>query len=115
MKNRIVNMTTHTVDVLDKNKKVIISIKPSGGSIRLGKTVTQVTTLNCFNNKNNMNGIPITKTIYSSATLPKQEEGVFYIVSQMIKNSVNRNDLLVPTQIKRDNQGRILGCMSLGI
>ena len=41
--------------------------------------------------------------------------GVFYIVSQLVKNALpDRTDLLVPAEVVRDGNGNIIGCKSLG-
>ena len=43
-------------------------------------------------------------------------QAVFYIVSQMVKNALpERKDLLVPAEIVRDNDGRIVGCKGFQI
>ena len=40
----------------------------------------------------------------------------YYIVSQIIKSRFpEREDLLVPAEMQRDNDGNIIGCRSLGI
>ena len=48
--------------------------------------------------------------------LPEPSEGDFFIVSQIVKSALpNRSDLLVPAELVRDNEGRIIGCKSLAI
>lgn len=60
-------------------------------------------------------GIKTIKTKFlAPAGLPDQKEGVFLIVSQIVKSACkNRSDLLVPAEIVRDGNGVILGCRSL--
>lgn len=47
--------------------------------------------------------------------LPEKVEGVYLIVSQLVKNAApERTDLLVPAEVYRDESGNIVGCKSLG-
>lgn len=40
---------------------------------------------------------------------------IYYIVSQLVKSALpDREDLLVPAEVVRDEQGHIIGCRSLG-
>lgn len=46
--------------------------------------------------------------------LPDPQENTFYIVSTLVaQNAINRKDLLVPVDIVRDENGKILGAKSL--
>jgi hypothetical protein len=69
-----------------------------------------------------IDGLPTSYTVFGEAeNLPDEQEGTFYIVSQLIKNTPSlrdRNDLLVPTDLVKDTteDGKtiIKGCKSLG-
>jgi hypothetical protein len=63
-----------------------------------------------------MDGTPTSKTEFGKPEgLPELQEGVFYIVSQLVKSALpNRADLLVPAEVVRDQSGNIVGCKSLG-
>lgn len=105
----LINLTPHQVTILGDNNKVLRAIEPSGEIARLKTSVKAEGTIE---------GIKITKTCFDSVEgLPEQAIGIFYIVSQMVKNSPitrERTDLLVPTEVVREG-GKILGCKSLGI
>ena len=46
--------------------------------------------------------------------LPEPKKDTYYVVSALVAGAAkNRNDLLIPNDIVRDDQGRIIGCRSL--
>jgi len=47
--------------------------------------------------------------------LPDPPEGVYYIVSLAVAQAARRPDLLVPDDMVRDEQGRILGCRRFAV
>lgn len=101
-----INLTPHDITLLN-DEGVVERIIPSSGVARLKAiTVQEPPVL----------GIPISKTVYSEPVgLPPHETGVYFIVSQLIKNALpHRADLLVPAEVVRDSEGNILGCKSLG-
>lgn len=59
--------------------------------------------------------IPVSQTTFGEVEgLPKEQEGIYYIVSRLIIQALpSRKDLLVPNDIVRDNKGQIIGCKSL--
>lgn len=65
----------------------------------------------------NCQGYPLTKTEYGEVEgLPPFKEGTYYIVSSLVKSACpNRADLLVPNELVRDEQGKIVGCKSFAI
>ena len=100
------NMTPHTVTICDDAGTILKTIE-SDGCIRLQAVVQQA---------GEVDGVRITCTKFLADSLPEAEEGVFFIVSQMVKNACpNRIDFLVPTEMVRDADGRIIGCKSLGV
>ena len=64
---------------------------------------------------NTINGVSITETTFGKTTdLPEKVEGVYLIVSRMIlEANKDRDDLLVPNELVRDETGNIVGCKSL--
>jgi len=98
----IINMTPHPVNIVDG-----ITIPASGQQIRLA-VITQPGVP--------IDGVPTSTTVFGAPVgLPDYQEGVFYIVSQLVKSACpGRNDLLVPADVVRDNKGQIVGCRSLG-
>ena len=111
----IINLTPHAINVVDKEtKKILITFPKSENPARLpAKTVVL--------DKMKVEGIVIpistTEFNYEEATnLPKYIIGMFYIVSRMILSAFpDRNDLLVPNELVRDDAGNIIGCASLAI
>ena len=46
--------------------------------------------------------------------LPEPKKDTYYVVSALVAGAAkNRNDLLIPNDIVRDEKGRIIGCRSL--
>lgn len=104
MRNKIINLTPHDVDIY-KDGKIVKTYK-SKGSLRLKEILTS-------NGK--ICGVPIVKSEYCKDKIPKYQEGIFYIVSNVIQFAYpKRKDLLVTLDLVRDNEGNIIGCKSLG-
>ena len=105
---KLKNFTPHNVViVIDSTKKIVI---PSDGIARVTETKTVAPSID-------VDGVTI-ETFKSSfgevENLPPQEEGVMVIVSAMVASAAkDRNDLLVPGELLRDNDGNIIGCKSL--
>lgn len=58
------------------------------------------------------------KIINCTPHLPPEEPGTMLIVSALVANAGmahGRKDLLVPTRMVRDVEGRIVGCLALAI
>ena len=102
------NFTPHNVViVINDVTKIVI---PSDGIARVTETKTVAPSID-------VDGV-IIETFKSSfgevENLPPQEEGVMVIVSAMAASAAkDRNDLLVPGELVRDNDGNIIGCKSL--
>ncbi len=104
---KIINLTPHPIKILDAQSNVTTVIEPSGQVVRLPAQIESY---------GKIAGVPITKTKYGLSQLPPKKRGVYYIVSQMVKNAApDRGDLLVPAQVVRGSDGRIFGCQSLGL
>ena len=103
---QLVNLTPHAIDVMGTDN-VVRTIPASGMVCRL-TTSTELVDV--------VGGLRITKTVFGEPSgLPEEKEGTYYLVSQLIKNALPaRSDLLVPAEVLRDNQGKILYCQSLG-
>ncbi len=104
---KIINKTPHAVQII-KNGKIIRTYEKGDSQIRLAVKTVQDTPL--------LDGTPTSRTEFGEPEgLPNPKEGVFYIVSQLVKNALpNRTDLLVPAEVIRDEQGNVIGCQSLG-
>lgn len=104
---QIKNFTPHAINICN-NAGEIVKVIQSEGLARL-KTVTVPI--------GEIDGISVTKTEFGQPEgLPDFQENVFLIVSQLVKTAFPyRSDLLVPTEVVRDENGNIIGCKSLGI
>ena len=103
---QIINCTPHPIHII-REGKVVQTLPVSGIVIRLkASTVSDEP----------INDIPTSRTQFGQAEgLPDQQEGIFLIVSQLVKSAFpDRTDLLVPAEMVRDEQGNIIGCQSLG-
>lgn len=105
METIIVNLTPHKVTIVKEDGTLIQEFE-SEGVVRLMQNTMEVSTIN---------NIPITKTFFGEPEgLPKEKPNVYYIVSRMVLEACkNREDLLVPNEIIRDDKGNIIGCKSL--
>ena len=101
----IKNLTHHPV-IIYKNGSVYRSFQPEGVTPRCQEERVQI---------GEIDGIPIMTTQFGTVyDLPNKQEGVFLIVSPIIANALpDRNDLLVPDILVRNNQGHIIGCEAL--
>lgn len=101
----ILNYTPHTVNIIDQEGNQIQDF-PSQGEARCQQTTKAVGVIG---------SVPITSTTFGEVTgLPKETEGIYYIVSRLIRQALpQRMDLLVPNDMVRDETGKIIGCRSL--
>jgi hypothetical protein len=104
----IKNFTPHTVTILDDNNvfNVIITI-PSSGVARCSSTVEDA---GCV-----MHGtttVPVVRQSLGTVEgLPEYVPGTYLVVSRVVAAACpDRLDLLVPDNLVRDSDGRIVGC-----
>ena len=102
-------MTPHPIHIVDSEGSIIKTIPQSGSLIRLSASTVDAGFT--------VDDVKITKTVFGTPEgLPDYELGVFYVVSQLVKSALpTREDLLVPAEVVRDNNGNIVGCKSLGV
>lgn len=103
------NLTPHDINVVLSDNT--IKIIPTSGSIARVKQRMDHPYI--------VNGIPIYKQLYGDIIdLPLPKSGLFLIVSIIVKsayeyhNKNNRYDLIVPSNLVKDNNGKILYCKS---
>ena len=103
-----VNMTPHAINLVNDGGSVYRTIEPSGNLIRLKATTEQV---------KEVDGVKLSTTVFGEVEgLPDYADDTYYIVSQLVKSALpSRSDLLVPSEVVRDDKGIIIGCKSLGI
>ena len=109
---QIINTTPHAINLIAKHDGYFTNIKTyekSEISVRLKVSTVFVEMLD---------DVSLTKTVFGEPVgLPEYQEGVYYIVSQLVKTALpDRKDLLVPAEMQRDEvTGQPIGCLSFGI
>ena len=100
----ILNMTPHWVNSVGDDNKIIKTFDSVG--VARGSQQTVVI--------GDINGIPLTTTSFGDVVdLPAPQDGVFFIVSRLVLSACpDRNDLLVPNDLVRDDNGNIIGAKS---
>ena len=108
--NKIINLTPHSINVIGDDNSVAITIEASGNVARCSQTIDIVDTINV----NNI-AIPVSSSSYGEVVdLPAPQDDTYYIVSRLVMSACpNRQDLLVPNDLVRDEAGRVIGCRSL--
>ena len=105
---KVVNLTPHTLTIITGSGAV--TIPPSG-------TVARVTVTRDSAGTVTIDGVdvPLSRTTYGAVTdLPDPEPGTLYIVSSLVAAAArDRNDLVVPDALVRDDQGRVIGARGL--
>jgi hypothetical protein len=131
---KIINLTPHTVRLLSKqHEKLSIPAPvgcdywyldlPSEGEARVN---VEEITANTWAVEMQDNGpplhaewlgLPIKKIKFGEVTgLPARKSGVQYLVSRLVKQAVpDRDDCFVPHDVVRDENGVIVGCLSLAL
>lgn len=106
---QIKNLTPHAVNILIDNDESI-TIEPEGVIARCDQTNAPAGYI-----KTEYGNIQLSKTWFGKVyDLPTQEKDTCYIVSRLVMQACpERNDLLVPNEIVRDEGGNIIGCKSL--
>lgn len=103
---KFANMTPHDVNLILPDE-TIFTIPASGVVARVGCHSEQIGVLG---------NIPVTKTVFDTVVtdLPEPQEGVIYLTSTLVAQAVlDRTDVLVPADLRRDDAGRIIGCGAL--
>lgn len=116
MLKSIKNCTPHAVKIVDNEGNVVKEYLPSGMTIRLSQETVVV---------GDIDGVSLTRTVYGepqlvtetgTLPLPEPKEDTLYLVSAMIKSALpEREDMLVPAEQVRNDQGQVIGCKSLGV
>lgn len=102
----IVNLTPHAINLIGENGKQR-TITPSGNLARVAAKTVIV---------GNIDGIPVTTTEFGEVEgLPEPSENTIYVVSSLVaQRTPERTDVYIPSESVRDENGRIIGCKSLG-
>ena len=109
---KFINMTPHTVNVVNAQGEAVANFAPSGEIAR--QTVARELV-------GDFDGVEIYATKFGEPSpLPPQEDGVGYIVSAQYANGLRasgdkRTDIFTPGEAKRNEAGQVIGCNGLNI
>lgn len=108
----LINLTPHAINFYDDNDNLYFTIEPSGTVARLGTN----TVVSGNYDEGTGISIPITETKFSKIeNLPEDDYKHCYIVSSLVAQACRgRRDIFIPNESIRDENGRIIGCRSLG-
>jgi len=99
---RVINLTPHDINIVGDDGQVTQTFPASGELARCSVSREQI---------GEVDGIAVNRTVFGAVTgLPEQQEGVVYIVSALVAKAADRDDVLIPDDTVRDEQGRIVGC-----
>lgn len=107
----ILNLTPHTVNLMDDADETLLTFVPSGTVARSAQLDEPLPALA-------VEGIEIklVRTVFGAPIdLPPAEDGVYLIVSAVLASAAKASgratsDLLIPAGPVRDSEGRIVGC-----
>ncbi len=100
----VVNLTPHEVTVVDEHARVIRSWRGSNDPARVEAVRVHL---------KEVEGVPLLSEKRTRARLPEPVEGVWFIVSSVVSAAhPERRDLLVPSDLVRDDKGVVTGCRS---
>ena len=102
---KIINLTPHAINFYTPNG--INTINPSGVIARAGTISTP---------NGVINDIPVVSIAYGNIEgLPAPEPDTIYVVSSIVASAVKgRDDVFVPNDFIRDDNGNIIGARNLG-
>ena len=108
---KIINLTPHTVSIVDEDGTVKATF-PSEGSARADQIATKI---------GELDGIELVSMKFGATeNLPASEDGTYYIVSVITANAAKAegrttSDLVITADPVRDDSGRIIGCRRFAI
>ena len=109
--DRLINLTPHTVRVLDDHDEPILEIPPSGEFARLEETAAPDSDLKLDNSTLRHRSIKYGEIV----ALPDLQPGVGYVVSRVLAAScAHRIDVFFPDEEVRNQDQQIVGCRGLG-
>jgi len=105
---KLINLTPHPITILSDGGS--ISIAPADKPVRCTVSTIRVGTINFEGVE-----IPLTSSKFGKVEgLPDPQPDTFLIVSRVVAEALpEREDLLIPNESVRDQEGRIIGVRSL--
>lgn len=105
---QLVNLTPHPINIVIG--QAMIALPAADRPARLVGDSEQAGPISVEGSE-----VPVMIYRYASVDdLPAEQEGVRYVVSQLVLDfAQDRTDLLTPTELVRDAQGNVIGCRAL--
>ena len=102
----IKNCTPHALNIFEAGKEIVI--QPCGIVPRCEQH--EIVFGDC-------DGITITTQVFGRVVdLPEPQDGVFLVVSRLVASAcLDRDDLLIPGPLLRDESGKVIGCKGLSV
>ena len=106
---KILNCTPHALNIYNESGVLVNTVEPSGTVARV--TVTRKLVGIVYD-------MPVYKTTYGEIDgLPEYDESKmdFVVVSGLVRSALKdtRPDVYQPGELKRDDDGRVIGCIGL--
>ena len=103
---KIINLTPHTINFLDKDNNPVMTVEPSGTVARAAQTRTLC---------GEIAGIPVNQCAYGAVQgLPEPAKETIYIVSAITAQACpERQDVYIVDDSVRGENGRIIGVRAL--
>lgn len=107
----LINLTPHTINIVLPSG-AIYDVPASGQVVRCAQSETRLFDLQMGDGIS----IPVSGQVFGEVIgLPEYQEGIFYIVSRLVASACpDRDDLLVPGPLVRNEDGQPVGCRGLG-
>lgn len=103
----LINLTPHSIHICGADNAIVRTIQASGTQARCAVTTTPV---------GDVDGIPLVMTVFGAVSgLPEPESDTMYIVSLLVKQAVQRQDVVSPGEMVRNPDGTILGCKNFNV
>lgn len=105
---KFINLTPHTINILNGHDQEIMVIPASGTISRCSQREEILSEID---------GISITRQVFGEVQdVPEPREGTIFIVSRMVASALpDRRDLMIPGPLVRDDQGQPRGCRGLSV
>lgn len=109
------NLTPHDIHIMGQDNKVIATIPATGEVARVSMTAEVVGTLSTHDDMGSdiISSVPVVVSVPGEVYgLPDEVEGDVLIVSRIVRSVVDpsRRDVVVPDDMVRDENGRVVGC-----
>lgn len=106
------NKTPHKITLIHNNGTKTVFDR-DGKPIRLKPKVEKI---GDWKDKKKEIRVPITRTLFGKAkNLPPNKTNIVLIVSRLVLDQVDREDMVTPEDIVRDDDSNIIGCKSFAI